>query len=120
MKCEASIGELNEYVTASALPEDAESMLQLVYMTFAQPRFDREVFGKMIAQQLMQSRMQGMNLLQDTVKRLQNGCHPRVLLKTRLISEKWTLTKSNRCTASASRTPEISRFSSRETSLRRN
>lgn len=81
LKCEASIGELNEYVTASALPEDAESMLQLVYMTFAQPRFDREVFGKMIAQQLMQSRMQGMNLLQDTVKRLQNGCHPRVLLK---------------------------------------
>ena len=81
LKCEASIRELNEYVIASALPEDVESMLQLVYMTFAQPRFDREVFGKMMAQQLMQSRMQGMNLLQDTVKRLQSGCHPRALLK---------------------------------------
>lgn len=112
--------ELNEYVTASALPEDAESMLQLVYMTFAQPRFDREVFGKMIAQQLMQSRMQGMNLLQDTVKRLQNGCHPRVLLKNAAYFGKVDLDKIEQVYRERFSNAGDFTFSSRETSLRRN
>ncbi|WP_270488254.1 insulinase family protein [Butyricimonas synergistica] len=93
VKCEASLGELNEYVTASALPEDAESLLQLVYLTFARPRIDREALGKVMAQRLMQSRMQGRNVLQDTVTRLQNGCHPRALLKNAVYLGKVDLDK---------------------------
>lgn len=41
----ASIGNLNEMVTASAKVKDIETMLQLVHLRFVKPRFDLEAFN---------------------------------------------------------------------------
>jgi len=48
----ASIGNLNEIVSASAKVKDIETMMQLVYLRFAKPRFDLETFN------IMKSNMQ--------------------------------------------------------------
>jgi zinc protease len=41
----ASVGEVNESVTASAAPRDLETMMQLVYLQFTGVRSDAEAFG---------------------------------------------------------------------------
>ena len=45
----ASIGELTDNISGSATPKDFETMLQLLYLQFEKPRFDKEAFQTMKA-----------------------------------------------------------------------
>ena len=45
----AYIGELEEGIQASASPRDMETMFQLVYLTFTEPRRDAEAFDAFVA-----------------------------------------------------------------------
>jgi len=49
----ASIGELEETLTGSASKQDLETMFQLVYLTFTQPRADAEIFDVLTSQNRM-------------------------------------------------------------------
>lgn len=83
LACQVAIHELSETVTGSAVPEDVEALLQLVYLRFAHPRFDREEFDKIMEQnRRMLPAAQGnlQQVLRDSVKRMQGNYHPRVLL----------------------------------------
>ena len=83
LACQVAIHELSETVTGSAVPEDVETLLQLVYLRFAHPRFDREEFDKIMEQnRRMLPAAQGnlQQVLRDSVKRMQGNYHPRVLL----------------------------------------
>ena len=44
------IGDLEEGITGSASPKDLETMFQLIYLTFTQPRADPTIFGVLTAQ----------------------------------------------------------------------
>ena len=44
------IGELEEGISGSASPKDLETMFQLIYLTFTQPRADPTIFGVLTAQ----------------------------------------------------------------------
>jgi zinc protease len=44
------ISELQEGVTGSASPKDLETMFQLIYMTFTEPRLDRDAFNVQLEQ----------------------------------------------------------------------
>lgn len=46
----ANIGDLDESVTGGASKKDIETMFQLIYLRFTQPRADRELFNTMVSQ----------------------------------------------------------------------
>lgn len=86
VSCDISINLLSENITGKAVPEDVETLLQLVYMRFMHPRFDSVVFQQSMAQNMMMQMMMGQQsspqgIIQDSVTVLQGGYHPRVLLK---------------------------------------
>ena len=83
LACTVSLSDLYESVNGKAVPEDVETLLQLVYMRFVHPRFDRAEFDKIMAQNREAlPRIQGslQQRIQDSVKMLQGNYHPRVLL----------------------------------------
>jgi len=49
-QAQAVIGELEEGLTGSASPKDLETLFQLIYMTFTQPRADPVIFGVLQSQ----------------------------------------------------------------------
>lgn len=83
LSCTVNMGDLSESVTGNAVPEETETLLQLVYMRFMCPRFDRQEFDRIIAQNkqllpYMQNSLQ--TRIRDSVKVMKENYHPRVLL----------------------------------------
>lgn len=81
--CEVGIGNLAETVSGFSIPADFEIMLQLLYLKFEKPRFDREVYESIqnrnrAAMQLMRNNPQ--TIMRDSMSLIMTNYHPRTLL----------------------------------------
>ena len=75
-----SVGEYASAVNASCSPKDIETMLQLVYLNFTQPRFDRNDYDnlmKMLRTQLENAKSNPDFQMQEKVIDVLYGHNPR-------------------------------------------
>ncbi|WP_418676487.1 M16 family metallopeptidase [Alistipes dispar] len=86
-----SVGEYASAVNASCSPKDIETMLQLVYLNFTQPRFDRNDYDnlmKMLRTQLENAKSNPDFLMQEKVIDVLYGHNPRrQVISTELLDE---------------------------------
>ena len=86
-----SVGEYASAVTASCSPKDIETMLQLVYLNFTQPRFDRNDYDnlmKMLRTQLENAKSNPDFQMQEKVIDVLYGHNPRrQVISTELLDE---------------------------------
>jgi zinc protease len=76
----ASVGLTTESVNASCSPKDAETMMQLIYLTFTSPRKDLDAFNSYktrLKADLKNQAMEPMTALQDTLMKAVYGNNPR-------------------------------------------
>ncbi len=76
-----SLGNLSEGMKGSASPKDAETMMQLLYLFFNQPRFDKEAHTAIIARYM--AFVENMNnnpqkIMSDSLNLILTDHHPRV------------------------------------------
>ena len=92
-----SIGELDEGLFGSASPKDLETMFQLIYMRFTQPRAEPSIFAVMTSQlkALManQSNTPGFAFSQ-AIAEIMGQNHPRRRVTTAATIDEWNLDKS--------------------------
>lgn len=86
-----SVGEYASAVNASCSPKDIETMLQLVYLNFTQPRFDRNDYDnlmKMLRTQLENAKSNPDFQMQEKVIDVLYGHNPRrQVISTKLLDE---------------------------------
>lgn len=86
-----SVGEYASAVNASCSPKDIETMLQLVYLNFTQPRFDRNDYDnlmKMLRTQLENAKSNPDFQMQEKVIDVLYGHNPRrQVISTELLDE---------------------------------
>ena len=75
-----SLGDLSEGVNGSASPKDVETMMQLIYLHFNEPRFDREAHDAIVARFL--AYVENMNnnpqkVMGDSLNLILTDYHPR-------------------------------------------
>ena len=78
-----TISELFEAVNGSSTPQDVETMLQMVYLRFVQPRFDQELFESIISRSRSMLPMmlnQPQKVILDSLQMILCNYHPRSLL----------------------------------------
>lgn len=78
-----SISNLYETVNGGSTPGDFETMMQLIYMRFMEPRFDAVVHQSLIERNLIyakQVKNQPRNIISDSIQRITSNYHPRVQL----------------------------------------
>lgn len=76
------IGSLSETVSGSCAPKDLETMFQLVYMKFAKPRYDEELFNTLMERQRIsyeRSKDLPRKQMSDSLTRILANYHPRAL-----------------------------------------
>jgi zinc protease len=77
------IGGLSEAVNGSSTPADFETLMQLIYLCFEKPRFDKEVHQTLMERNYAAIVNQANNpakIMQDSISRIMSNYHPRVLL----------------------------------------
>lgn len=82
-QCSVSIGELYENVAGTSTPRDAETMMQLLYMNFCEPRFDTLAHRVMIDRNLIYVRQmanQPQTVMRDSFLLISSDYNPRTLL----------------------------------------
>lgn len=82
-QCSVSIGELYENVAGTSTPRDAETMMQLLYMNFCEPRFDTLAHRVMIDRNLIYVRQmanQPQTAMRDSFLLISSDYNPRTLL----------------------------------------
>ncbi len=80
--CSYKLGEFNESITASAKVKDLETMFQLVYMRFEEPRFDPMAFNKLMERNYYNAKNQiqtTKTIMRDTIALLTANGNPRAL-----------------------------------------
>ena len=78
-----SIGGLSESVSGSSTPQDVETMLQMVYLRFEKPRFDRDIFESIISRNKAMMPMmanQPQKIMQDSLQRIMSNYNERSML----------------------------------------
>lgn len=91
-----SIGGLSESVNAAAIPQDIETMFQLVYLRFEKPRFDPVLFSSVMTRsRLTIPQMKGkpQQIMQDSVTMIMSDYHPRTQLFNEAYLDRITLEK---------------------------
>lgn len=83
-----SLGSLSEGINGNASPKDAETMMQLLYLTFNEPRFDKEAHDAIVAR--FMAFVENMNnnpqkVMGDSLSLILTDYHPR----TRVIDTKY-------------------------------
>ncbi|WP_237567017.1 pitrilysin family protein [Odoribacter sp. Z80] len=81
--CEVGIGNLAETVSGFSSPGDFETMLQLLYLRFEKPRFDREMFESIRNRSRAALHNMGNSpqmIMQDSMSLIMSNYHPRTLL----------------------------------------
>ncbi len=81
--CSASIGGMSEAVSGASTPQDFETMLQLLYLRFEKPRFDKEVFASIMNRQeamLPNVIKNPKKIMQDSIKMIMSNYSPRNLI----------------------------------------
>lgn len=77
---ELSLGELNEGISGSATPKDAEIMMQLLYLAFTKPRFDPDAHGAIMTRYQAVVKNLGNNpqkIMGDSLNLIRTAYHPR-------------------------------------------
>ncbi len=81
--CSVSIGSLYEDVNGSAIPQDFETMMQMLYLRFEKPRFDSDAHQVMIDRScVMMDQMKGNpeKMKRDSVQLILSNYNPRTIL----------------------------------------
>ncbi len=81
--CGISIGNLSESVSGGSTPQDFETMLQLLYLRFEKPRFDREAHEAMMSRNraaIANMEKNPQKIMKDSLTLIMNNYHPRALL----------------------------------------
>ena len=89
-----SIGGLSESVSGASTPKDFETMLQMIYLRFEKPRFDKEIFASIINRCLAMLPNQLKNpakIMQDSVNLIMSNYHPRTIVLDENYFNKLTL-----------------------------
>lgn len=74
------IGENSEFITASSTPADIETMLQLVYMRFEEPRFDKAMFNNIMSSNYKEAKSKvktAQAIIKDTLSSIEANGNPR-------------------------------------------
>ena len=78
-----SLGEVTENISGSATPKDLETMMQLLYLKFAKPRFDDEahkaIIGRYAAMILSQEKNPD-KIKSDSISLITTGYNPRTII----------------------------------------
>lgn len=80
VNCYFSIGELNEAVYGSAATNDFETFLQMLYLRFEFPRFDRAVFESLREREACRLEAEAgspQHIADDSLKLISSSYHPR-------------------------------------------
>ncbi|HJF70300.1 MAG TPA: insulinase family protein [Butyricimonas virosa] len=72
-----NLGPLSESVSGNSNPENVETLMQLIYLCFEKPRFDKTAYELMMQQAKLSISSSVMN---DSLQMILNNYHPRVLL----------------------------------------
>jgi len=86
-----SLAETTEGISGSSTPADVETMMQLLYLKFAQPRFDSVAHNALIARfaaQLGNMEKDPNKIKNDSISLITTGYHPRTPVLTRQSVEK--------------------------------
>ncbi len=92
-----SISELEEGIYGSASPKDLETMFQLVYLTFTEPRADADIFQAMTSQMKAMYKNRSaspMAVFSDTLQKIMSQNHLRARPITEEIIDEMDLEKS--------------------------
>jgi zinc protease len=91
------IGELDEGLSGSASPKDLETLFQLIYMRFTQPRADPGIFGVQTSQMktLMANQANTPGFaFSAALSAIMGQNHPRRRMPTAAMIDEWNLDKS--------------------------
>jgi zinc protease len=91
------IGEINHGMAGGSTPKDLETMMQLVYLRFTQPRADKAAFAALAAQArgLLANQLASPDIVfNQTIDSALSGNHLRRQPETPATVEKWDLEKS--------------------------
>ena len=105
------IDEIHQGMRGGSTPQDLETMLQLIYLRFTQPRADPAAFAAMAAQAkaLLANQLASPDVVFDqTIDAALSGNHPRRQPETPATVDQWDLTSRWRSTKRASPTPATS------------
>ncbi|MBN1388986.1 MAG: insulinase family protein [Bacteroidales bacterium] len=83
-----SLSEVTENISGTATPKDFETLMQLLYLRFEKPRFDREAHDALTTR--FKALLETMNnnpqkIMQDSLTRIMSGYHPRA----RILNEEY-------------------------------
>lgn len=81
--CNISIGNLSESVRGSSTPKDVETMLQLLYLRFEKPRFDKEAHESVMNRtraSILNMQKNPKKIMQDSLSLIMSNYHPRTIL----------------------------------------
>ena len=91
------IDEINEGMRGGSTPQDLETMMQLMYLRFTQPRADPAAFAAMAAQakSLLANQLASPDVVfEQTIEATLSGNHPRRRPETPANVDQWSLDKS--------------------------
>lgn len=78
-----SIDDYKESMSGNATPKDLETMMQLLYLNFTQPRYDKEGFEavkQMVAAQLKNMAQDPKYIFQDSLLQINYAHHPKAMI----------------------------------------
>lgn len=81
--CGVSVADLSESIGGNSTPNDFETMLQLLYLRFEKPRFDREAHEAMISRNraaVANMEKDPRKIMQDSISLIMSNHNPRTLL----------------------------------------
>lgn len=81
--CSASISGMSESVSGGATPKDFETMMQLLYLRFEKPRFDKDVFESIMNRNramLPNTMKNPQKIMGDSVQQIMTNYNPRSLV----------------------------------------
>jgi zinc protease len=91
-----SLGEITEGINGSSTPKDFETMMQLVYLRFAKPRFDKEAHSAMMSRYeayLANMAKDPSKIMQDSVSLFLTNYSPRTVIQNTEMLKKVDLEK---------------------------
>lgn len=92
--CAISLSSLYENVQGSSTPKDFETMMQMVYLRFVQPRFDSVTHNVLVERnriQAQQMKNQPRKIMTDSISRISTNYNPRIQLFDEAYVDKLTL-----------------------------
>ena len=78
-----SVDDYKESMSGNTTPKDLETMMQLLYLNFTQPRYDKEGFEavkQMVAAQLKNMAQDPKYIFQDSLLRINYAHHPKAMI----------------------------------------